>query len=941
MMRSLLRMLVVAAVFMVANARAFETETHALITRQAYANSVLAQTGPNSLVHQLLLDRLDVPTPFNIYWQSSLPEFYYGDGGVSGGAPANNRVPEDFERCNMQEFFLPSVPRLLRVFGDTVEPAGVSSPLLPIQNWLVRGAIREDDLGYFTIPTYAFKHCGYLSFIDDGTITRVYNHFYDPVQDIPLSPCPGTCQKSVDWALGDVNSFANPPQIDSARRNHYSYADARNAYWWALTREFSHQAAPPYTAAQREADVQDRMRLWATTFRALGDVVHLLQDTGQPQHTRNDSHGPLVSTGEQQAFESFTNARVLGQTGADANSYVQDFFGRKLGDQLPAPPLGSYGAPMFATPLRFFTTRLDGNSLDSRGGLADYTNRGFFTGGTLPGSSGSHPEPKPSLSTPDGYTTVSTPCLGLLDADNRLRAVPCVHYTHAVPDAVNPTYAQTQDLLPPGFTLPNAPLASESVFLKPEGHAGVLIPDTETVIALDELIAIGNLTIPRAIGYSTGMINFFFRGQLTVTPPSTGIYAIVNHGTPHTVDADGIPHLTSNPNLAFGFTALRLQVKNTTPPIFDAGTQSNVTQSTGGSGAKMVAIARYHRNPCYQPDLSGQWSSDEAGGVHAPVNCPSSRTAYPEISVSAEVPVTAGMLDGQQPVEQQFDFSSDPIPINATDVFIQVAYRGVLGSETDGIAVGMVDVSEPSYESNLAMTDIPLQYQEDGLTWKWGPWTSPPWSAWTLPNGHSWAYPPPDPIADLAVTHIEICDGSSQIYLSAPGEQLPENHVVRIAAIRDFTSHTITGQVTFQGQFAGPSTVSSYTRAGGDVNQATDERGGSMFTTYLFYGRGVVGAGDIDFISTCANPYPNTDCLAPPSPPPSPYAQSPSPLPLPNITPPAAGFISEPVGNVTLPITNGSAACTIQGSGLPYAPRSGSPGVRWMSAGRAATARTH
>jgi hypothetical protein len=29
----------------------------------------------------------------------------------------------------------------------------------------------------------------------------------------------------------------------------------------------------------------DRQAYWATTFRALGDVAHLVQDLAQPQHT--------------------------------------------------------------------------------------------------------------------------------------------------------------------------------------------------------------------------------------------------------------------------------------------------------------------------------------------------------------------------------------------------------------------------------------------------------------------------------------------------------------------------------------------------------------------------------------------------------------------------------------------------------------------------------
>ena len=32
----------------------------------------------------------------------------------------------------------------------------------------------------------------------------------------------------------------------------------------------------------------ERNKYWATTFRALGDAVHLIEDMAQPQHTRNE-----------------------------------------------------------------------------------------------------------------------------------------------------------------------------------------------------------------------------------------------------------------------------------------------------------------------------------------------------------------------------------------------------------------------------------------------------------------------------------------------------------------------------------------------------------------------------------------------------------------------------------------------------------------------------
>ena len=45
-----------------------------------------------------------------------------------------------------------------------------------------------------------------------------------------------------------------------------------------------------WSASYRESQ---RKAYWATTFRALGDVLHLNQDMAQPQHTRNEVHSGI------------------------------------------------------------------------------------------------------------------------------------------------------------------------------------------------------------------------------------------------------------------------------------------------------------------------------------------------------------------------------------------------------------------------------------------------------------------------------------------------------------------------------------------------------------------------------------------------------------------------------------------------------------------------
>jgi len=86
------------------------------------------------------------------------------------------------------------------------------------------------------------------------------------------------------------------------------------------------------------------------------------------------------------------------------------------------------------------------------------------------------------------------------------------------------------------------------------------------------------------------------------------------------------------------------------------------------------------------------------------------RTAYQEVSVSKSIAATAAALNGTSATEFKFDFTADPIPVNATDLFIQVVYRGpmgdaTLGQEPDAIAVGTMDVREPTFIAFWNNTD--------------------------------------------------------------------------------------------------------------------------------------------------------------------------------------------------------------------------------------------
>src|SRR5439155_4713961 len=167
---------------------------------------------------------------------------------------------------------------------------------------------------------------------------------------------------------------------------------------------------------------------------------------------------------------------------------------------------------------------------------------------------------------------------------------------------------------------------------------------------------------------------YFFRGQLEITPPEEGISGIIDHT------------LENQPNLD-GFRKIKLKIKNVSPGGTDASGNSVIEPIPSNSSGTLVAIAKFHRNNCYQSDLRGEYGSPG-------VDWQSCRAASEEIVLSQLLSVPNGI--NQDATTVSFNFPN-PIPINATDLYLQVVYRGPLGEEPDGIAVATKDISEPTY----------------------------------------------------------------------------------------------------------------------------------------------------------------------------------------------------------------------------------------------------
>ena len=181
--------------------------------------------------------------------------------------------------------------------------------------------------------------------------------------------------------------------------------------------------------------------------------------------------------------------------------------------------------------------------------------------------------------------------------------------------------------------------------------------------------------IPRAVGYSAGLINYFFRGQMEITSPDEGVYGIVDHTIENQRDASG-------------FRKIKLKIRNITPGGIDPQGQALVESIPDNASGTLIAIAKFHRNNCYQPDLSGEYGSP---GIDWRI-C---RSQVEDAVASQPIPVPNSINQDATPVT--FNFSA-PIPINASDLYLQVVYRGPLGDEPDAVMVATKDISEPAYD---------------------------------------------------------------------------------------------------------------------------------------------------------------------------------------------------------------------------------------------------
>jgi hypothetical protein len=326
---------------------------------------------------------------------------------------------------------------------------------------------------------------------------RFANHFHNPLKfwaeaglDDSVLGIPQAGMSSLLWAQDTLKQT-------TFREGDWSWQTIREHYYRALT----------------AATADERQAYFARTFRGLGHQMHLLQDAAQPDHVRNDAHA------EDALFER-NRFGLYFESWAEKNpNKINSLAASPI---FPAVDLSASHDSRAPVPISQFldTDQYHGTNptVSLSQGIAEYTNANFFSDDTifaaedLPvGDKHYFPYPKKS----------STNLLDYLDQN----LLPKLTVAEDVAEDIGFWIAKTRD----GEIIDH--------FVKP-GYLARAIYDVSGVTRLfqrhfycDEKCheEYAQKLIPRAVGYSAALVDYFFRGVLTLEQAETDSdYVLVN-----------------------------------------------------------------------------------------------------------------------------------------------------------------------------------------------------------------------------------------------------------------------------------------------------------------------------------------------------------------------------------------------------------------------------
>lgn len=493
-----------------------------------------------------------------------------------------------------------------------------------VWKWLREGG-KKEDIPYWYMP--------YL---------RSVNHFHNPLTKQGFSGI---------WGMGFLNGvssleWSQKPMGTQSPGGYYSWYDARDYFYKALT----------------SADKITREANFAETLRGLGQLMHLVEDLSVPEHTRDDGHYTFYNY--EKWVKDTVNIKIIPSTGiisirdTDLQNYVNItpifFDPSSLGNP---SQFAFYDVPIANL---FDNRQYDAygsnpdSTLQNNIGLSEYTNANFLS----PDSMFSSAFPYPNWASVVEYDEINamtgrkTTYLRKLGKDET-----------AAGKIGNGEHVEHLAAGRWGYKLLPSWLKQNGSYLK-----------------MDDKVHsdYAQKLIPRAVGYSAGLLDYFFRGTLEISAPDAYVYSII----------DG----SINPQQ---FTKITAKVRNSTPDSIPGEEIQNCDVQQ--QNCILQAVARYKKRTDYQSDLSA--------------DPPTADSREADFSYSVSAPIAIVSLSSTTPTEFTFDFTNSPIPVGITDLYFHVIFKGTLGNENDiAIAVGMKNLNEPDHYSLWNSTDQYVLY---------------------------------------------------------------------------------------------------------------------------------------------------------------------------------------------------------------------------------------
>jgi hypothetical protein len=420
--------------------------------------------------------------------------------------------------------------------------------------------------------------------------------------------------------------------------------DEKKARTWYVAREYYYKGLIEFV------DMDLRETYFAELFKTLGNQVHLIQDMAVPDHVRNDSH--------------VLNSILFGWLKMKNNSFrcIEGWADHNIGKleeiasgepKTPLIDLSVSADPRYPVPIAWLsdTKQYKNNQTPLEGlnqGLAEYTNANFFSEDTIFTEDYQkdhiHWFPHPSK--------IETNVMSL-NMPHEVTA------EDGRKDWIKPVNKKSG-----GEDLDNLVFAGYY-----ENQVDKETYDYRFTFFLSDICheEYAKKLVPRAVGYSAVLLDYFFRGEIEVSLP------LSNPGI-DPPQKEGIYSLCTDP--AIGFDKLSLMVRNIT---------ASNEEMKNGKITLVISYRTCNRDPFVpNPPL------------------PSEERKFISVDYQGEVTIPR-----DTPLRINFNLSGHPLPFDAVDVTLTVVFKGDLGAEqNDAVAIGFKDIGEPTPVDLFNSSDI-------------------------------------------------------------------------------------------------------------------------------------------------------------------------------------------------------------------------------------------